>query len=84
MIDKIIETEDGKVYTVTSLKFERWPPSIDELVEMGLSREQAENMEFEPNGIRMRVTRSKHLETEIEVDDSTKDLIDGIKNKKQQ
>lgn len=82
-INKIIEAEDGRVFTVSQ---GNEPPSklpehiIDDLIEQGMSREEAENLR--PKGFSVRIMRAKHLETDVPVADTTKDLINAIKSKK--
>jgi len=81
-IEKIIEDVDGRVFTVSRGNI---PPVnlpqqvIDDLVDQGMDREEAENIKT--NGVSMRIMRAKHMETDVPVNDSTLDLIDNIKNK---
>jgi len=81
-IEKIIEGDDGRVFTVSRGII---PPVnlpqqvIDDLVDQGMDREEAENIKT--NGVSMRIMRAKHMETDVPVNDSTLDLIDNIKNK---
>jgi len=81
-IEKIIEDEDGRVFTVSRGNI---PPVnlpqqvIDDLVDQGMDREEAEDIKT--NGVSIRIMRAKHMETDVPVNDSTLDLIDNIKNK---
>jgi len=82
-IEKIIEKEDGRVFTVSHGNV---PPvdlpqeAIDHLVAQGMDRAQAENLKT--TGVSIRIMRAKHMETDVVVDPATKDLIDSIKDKK--
>ena len=82
-IEKIIEKEDGRVYTVSQGNV---PPvdlpqeAIDDLVAQGMDRAQAENLKT--TGVSIRIMRAKHMETDVSVSDDTKAMIDKIKDKK--
>ena len=82
-IEKIIEKEDGRVYTVSRGNV---PPvdlpqeAIDDLVAQGMDREEAENLKT--TGVSIRIMRAKHMETDVSVSDDTKAMIDKIKDKK--
>ena len=82
-IEKIIEREDGKVFTVSRGNV---PPvnlpqeAIDDLVEQGMDREQAENLKT--TGVSIRIMRAKHMETDVAVSPATENLINQIKDKK--
>ena len=82
-IEKIIEKEDGRVYTVSQGNV---PPvdlpqeAIDYLVAQGMDRAQAENLKT--TGVSIRIMRAKHMETDVSVSDDTKAMIDKIKDKK--
>jgi hypothetical protein len=82
-IEKIIEREDGAVFTVSRGNI---PPvdlpqeAIDHLVAQGMDRAQAENLKT--TGVSIRIMRAKHMETDVPVDDATKAMIDEIKDKK--
>ena len=81
-IEKIIEAENGQVFTVSRGNI---PPvdlpqeTIDYLVAQGMDRDQAENLK---TTVSIRIMRAPHMETDVPVDDATKDLIDSIKDKK--
>ena len=81
-IEKIIEAENGQVFTVSRGNI---PPvdlpqeAIDYLVAQGMDRDQAENLK---TTVSIRILRAPHMETDVPVDDATKDLIDSIKDKK--
>jgi hypothetical protein len=81
-IEKIIEAENGQVFTVSRGNI---PPvdlpqeAIDYLVAQGMDRDQAENLK---TTVSIRIMRAPHMETDVPVDDATKDLIDSIKDKK--
>jgi hypothetical protein len=82
-IDKIIEAEDGRVFTVsrgnaTSVNLPQ--EAIDNLVAQGMDRTQAENLKTK--GFSVRIMRAKHLETDVVVSPATEDLINQIRNKK--
>jgi uncharacterized protein (DUF2267 family) len=82
-IEKIIEAEDGRVFTVsrgnaTSVNLPQ--EVIEDLVAEGMDREDAENIKTK--GVSIRIMRAKHMETDVAVSDATKDLIDSIKDKK--
>jgi hypothetical protein len=82
-IEKIIEAEDGRVFTVsrgnaTSVNLPQ--EAIDDLVAQGMDREEVENIKTK--GVSIRIMRAKHMETDVSVSDATKDLIDKIKDKK--
>lgn len=82
-INKIIEAEDGRVFTVSQgnvLPGKLPKQTIDDFVEQGMSREEAENLKIK--GISVRIMRAKHMETDVAVDDTTVDLINAIKSKK--
>ena len=82
-IEKIIEKEDGRVFTVSRGNV---PPvdlpqeAIDDLVAQGMDREEAENLKT--TGVSIRIMRAKHMETDVSVSDATKAMIDKIKDKK--
>ena len=82
-IEQIFEREDGAVFTVSrgrvrSVRLSR--QTINNLVEQGMDREEAENL----RGIELsaRIMRAPHMDADVPVDDATKDLIDKIKDKK--
>ena len=82
-IEKIIEAEDGRVFTVSRGNL---PPAglpqevIEDLVEQGMDREEAENLKTK--GISVRIMRAKHMETDVAVSPATEDLINQIRDKK--
>jgi hypothetical protein len=82
-IEKIIEKEDGRVFTVSRGNV---PPvdlpqeAIDDLVAQGMDRAQAENLKT--TGVSIRIMRAPHMETDVVVDPATEDLINQIKDKK--
>ena len=82
-IEKIIEAEDGRVFTVsrgnaTSVNLTQ--EVIEHLVEQGMDREEAENLKT--NGVSIRIMRAKHMETDVAVSPATENLINQIKDKK--
>ena len=82
-IEKIIEAEDGRVFTVsrgnaTSVNLPQ--EVIEDLVEQGMDREEAENIKTK--GISIRIMRAKHMETDVAVSLATENLINQIKDKK--
>ena len=82
-IEKIIEAEDGRVFTVsrgnaTSVNLPQ--EAIDDLVEQGMDREQAENLKTK--GVSVRIMRAKHLETDVVISPATENLINQIRDKK--
>jgi hypothetical protein len=82
-IEKIVEDEDGRVFTVsrgnaTSVNLPQ--EAIDDLVAQGMSREEAENLKTK--GVSVRIMRAKHLETDVVISPATEDLINKIKDKK--
>ena len=82
-IEKIIEAEDGRVFTVsrgnaTSVNLPQ--EAIDDLVAQGMDREEVENIKTK--GVSIRIMRAKHMETDVPVDNATKAMIDKIKGKK--
>ena len=82
-IEKIIEAEDGRVFTVsrgnaTSVNLPQ--EVIEDLVEQGMDREEAENLKT--NGVSIRIMRAKHMETDVAVSPATENLINQIKDKK--
>ena len=82
-IEKIIEAEDGRVFTVsrgnaTSVNLPQ--EVIEDLVAEGMDREEAENIKTK--GVSIRIMRAKHMETDVVVDPATKAMIDKIKDKK--
>ena len=82
-IEKIIEAEDGRVFTVShgNVPLVDLPQAaIDHLVAQGMDRAQAENLKT--TGVSVRIMRALHLETDVPVDDTTKDLINRIRDKK--
>jgi hypothetical protein len=82
-IEKIIEKEDGRVYTVSQGNV---PPvdlpqeAIDDLVAQGMDRAQAENLKT--TGVSIRIMRAPHMDADVPVDDATKNLINQIRDKK--
>jgi hypothetical protein len=82
-IEKIIEKEDGRVFTVSHGNA---PPVslpqevIEDLVAEGMDREKAENIKTK--GVSVRIMRAPHMETDVPVDDTTRDLINRIRDKK--
>ena len=82
-IEKIIEAENGQVFTVSrgNVPLVDLPQeAIDYLVAQGMDRAQAENLKT--TGVSMRIMRAKHMETDVVVDPATEDLINQIKDKK--
>ena len=82
-IEKIIEREDGAVFTVSrgNVPLVDLPQAaIDHLVAQGMDRAQAENLKT--TGVSMRIMRAKHMDADVPVDDTTKDLINQIQDKK--
>jgi len=82
-IEKIIEREDGRVFTVSrgNVPLVDLPQAaIDHLVAQGMDRAQAENLKT--TGVSIRIIRAPHMDADVPVDDATKDLIDQIKDKK--
>jgi len=82
-IEKIIEAEDGRVFTVsrgnaTSVNLTQ--EVIEDLVEQGMDREEAENLKT--NGVSIRIMRARHMETDVAVSPATENLINQIKDKK--
>ena len=82
-IEKIIEAEDGRVFTVsrgnaTSVNLPQ--EVIEDLVEQGMDREEAKNLKTK--GISIRIMRAKHMETDVAVSPATENLINQIKDKK--
>jgi len=82
-IDKIIEAEDGRVFTVsrgnaTSVNLPQ--EVIEDLVAEGMDREEAENIKTK--GVSVRIMRAKHMETDVAVSPATENLINQIKDKK--
>ena len=82
-IEKIIEAEDGRVFTVsrgnaTSVNLTQ--EVIEDLVEQGMDREEAENLKT--NGVSIRIMRAKHMETDVAVSPATENLINRIRRKK--
>jgi len=82
-IHKIIEGEEGRIYTMSLAR--RTPESlpqevIEGLVSEGMDREEAENIKTK--GVSIRIMRAPHLETDVPVDDTTKDLINRIRDKR--
>ena len=82
-IEKIIEGDDGRVFTVSRGII---PPVnlpqqvIDDLVDQGMDREEAEDIKT--NGVSIRIMRAKHMETDVAVSPATENLINQIKDKK--
>ena len=80
-IEKIIEREDGAVFTVSRSNV---PPvdlpqaAIDHLVAQGMDRAQAENLKT--TGVSIRIMRAPHMDADVSVSDDTKAMIDCIKN----
>ena len=82
-IEKIIEKEDGRIFTVSrgNVPLVDLPQAaIDHLVAQGMDRAQAENLKT--TGVSIRIMRAKHMETDVSVSDATKAMIDKIKDKK--
>ena len=82
-IEKIIEGEDGRVFTVSrgNVPSVNLPQEVSEdLVAEGMDREEAENIKTK--GVSIRIMRAKHMETDVPVDNATKAMIDKIKGKK--
>ena len=82
-IEKIIEREDGRVFTVSrgNVPSVNLPQEvIEDLVAEGMDREEAENIKTK--GVSIRIMRAKHMETDVPVDNATKAMIDKIKGKK--
>ena len=82
-IEKIIEREDGAVFTVSrgNVPLVDLPQAaIDHLVAQGMDRAQAENLKT--TRVSMRIMRAPHMETDVPVDDATKAMIDRIRDKK--
>ena len=82
-IEKIIEAENGQVFTVSrgNVPLVDLPQeAIDYLVAQGMDRAQAENLKT--TGVSIRIMRAPHMDADVPVDDATKDLIDKIKDKK--
>ena len=82
-IEKIIEAEDGRVFTVSrgNVPLVDLPQEvIDHLVAEGMDRAQAENLKT--TGVSVRIMRAPHMDADVPVGDATKDLIDKIKDKK--
>ena len=82
-IERIIEKEDGRVFTVSrgNVPSVNLPQEvIEDLVAEGMDREKAENIKTK--GVSVRIMRAPHLETDIPVDDTTKDLINRIRDKR--
>ena len=80
-IEKIIEAENGQVFTVSrgNVPLVDLPQeAIDYLVAQGMDRAQAENLKT--TGVSIRIMRAPHMDADVPVDDATKDLIDCIKN----
>jgi hypothetical protein len=82
-IEKIIEAEDGRVFTVsrgnaTSVNLPQ--EVIEDLVAEGMDREEAENIKTK--GVSIRIMRAKHMETDVAVSPATENLINQIKDKK--
>ena len=82
-IEKIIEREDGAVFTVSrgNVPLVDLPQAaIDHLVAQGMDRAQAENLKT--TGVSIRIMRAKHMETDVEVSPATENLINQIRGKK--
>ena len=82
-IEKIIECEDGAVFTVSrgNVPLVDLPQAaIDHLVEQGMDREKAENLKT--TGVSIRIMRAKHMETDVVISPATEDLINQIRDKK--
>ena len=82
-IEKIIEKEDGRVFTVSrgNVPSVNLPQKvIEDLVAQGMDREAAENIKTK--GVSMRIMRAKHMETDVAVSPATENLINQLKNKK--
>ena len=82
-IEKIIESEDGRVYTVSRGNI---PPVnlpqqvIDDLVDQGMDQEEAEAIKT--TGLSIRIMRAPYMETDVPVSTATKAMIDSIKDMK--
>ena len=82
-IERIVEKEDGRVFTVSRGNL---PPAglpqqtIDDLVEQGMDREEAENLKT--NVVSIRIMRAPHMETDVVVSPATENLINQIRDKK--
>lgn len=83
MIQKIIESEDGRVFTVSKHSIdpsaELFQGLIDKLIEQGMNPEKAKQMQLISS---TRIMRASHMETDVPVDDVTKATIDRIKDRK--
>ena len=82
-MERIIEGEEGRIYTMSLAR--RTPDSlpqqvIEGLVAEGMDREEAENIKTK--GVSIRIMRAPHMETDVPVDDTTKDLINRIRDKR--
>ena len=82
-IERIVEKEDGRVFIVSSgntAPVGLPQEVIEDLVAEGMDREAAENIKTK--GLGIRIMRAPHMETDVPVDDITKDLINRIRDKK--
>ena len=82
-IEKIIEAENGQVFTVSrgNVPLVDLPQeAIDYLVAQGMDRAQAENLKT--TGVSIRILRAPHMETDVAVSPATENLINQIKDKK--
>ena len=82
-IEKIIEAEDGRVFTVSRgdlLPSNLPQQAIDDLVAQGMDQEEAENLKTKV--VSIRIMRAKHLEADVVVSPATEDLINQIRDKK--
>ena len=82
-IEKIIEGEDGRVFTVSrgNVPSVNLPQEvIDHLVAQGMDRAQAENLKTK--GVSIRIMRAPHMETDVAVSPATENLINQLKDKK--
>ena len=82
-IEKIIEKEDGRVFTVSrgNVPSVNLPQKvIEDLVEQGMDREAAENIKTK--GVSIRIMRAPRLETDVAISPATENLINQLKDKK--
>ena len=83
MIQKIIESEDGRVFTVSKHSIdpsaELFQGLVNKLIEHGIDPKEAKHMRLVSS---TRIMRAPHMETEVPVADATKEIIDRIKDGK--
>ena len=82
-IEKIIEKEDGRVFTVSrgNVPSVNLPQEvIEDLVAKGMDREAADSIKTK--GISVRIMRAPRLETDVAISPATENLINQLKNKK--